>query len=837
MRKCVLAAAFAAAGIGTIGVARAESATSWIVEAAYPDVATLQRVASRYEHLIVDRKRGVLRVETDEAGIRALEDDGLAVSIDLAASARLGDFYARLQQAQQGGLGPDSIPGFACFRTVEETYATMDSMVSNHPDITTIDAIGPTWKKTQNAAQGYTMRALRITNMATAAGDPDRPKMVVFGSIHAREYAPAELTTRFAEWLVNGYGSNPEATWLVDHNDFRLVLEANPDSRKIAETGVYQRKNQDSVTAPCSGAPSMSSQPGVDLNRNFPFHWNITSGQGSSGTFCDQTYRGPTKGSEPETQNLVNYVAGNCDSAGNCSGGVFPDRRNGPMNPPNVGSDGGAAAPDDTRGFFIDIHSNAALVLWPWGDTTSAAPNGPAMRTLGRRLGWFNGYTPEQSDSLYPTDGTTDDTMYGLLGVPGFTIETDGNDFFQDCASFEASTVPDNLAALRYAARSLHATYQLPAGPDVLDIAAGSDLVVSGDLLAVSARIDDTRFNQSTAGDSVPGTIRNIGSASAFVDTLPWDAGALAHPLAASDGTFNAPIESVAGAIDTSGLAVGAHLVYVQGVDAAGNHGPPNAAMIDIVNGADVGTLAGHVEDRTTYAPLAATITLSNASETHIASSDAGAGAYRAHAYPGSYSVHVAAPHHLSEDLTGVVLAAGASVTRDVALYPNCTVLSDDVESGNQGWTAQSPWVIQSNLGGNATHAWNTPNYGDNLDSSLTSASHNLAGYADLALDFTDRCATESGWDYGHVEFSTNGGSSWTSLYSCSGQSSWQSHHLDLPAAANGATAFKLRFRLSSDTNTNDAGWAIDNIRIEAGGAACRAQQPPDDRIFADSFD
>jgi hypothetical protein len=259
--------------------------------------------------------------------------------------------------------------------------------------------------------------------------------------------------------------------------------------------------------------------------------------------------------------------------------------------------------------------------------------------------------------------------------------------------------------------------------------------------------------------------------------------------------------------------------------------------MIDVVDGADVGTLTGEVSDRTTFAPLAATITLSNANESHMASSDAAAGAYRAHAHAGTYAVHVAAPHHLAEDLTGVVLAAGASVMRDVALYPNCTVLSDDVEHGNQEWTAQSPWVVQSNVGGNATHVWNTPAYGDDLNSSLTSASHDLGGYADLALYFDDRCATESGWDYGHVEFSTNGGASWTPLYTCSGQTSWQSHHVDLPATANGATAFKLRFRLTSDTNTNDLGWAIDNIRVEAGGNACRAQQPPDDRIFADDFD
>ncbi len=838
MRTRVLATALAAACSVSIG-AHAASATAWVVEAHYPDPAALQRTASQYPHLIVDRKRNVLRVETDDAGIRALEADGLAVGIDLAASARLNGFYAKLQQAQAGGAGMSSIPGFACFRTVEETYGTMDTMVANHPDIVAIDPIGPTWKKTQNAAQGYTMRALRITNLATASADPGRPKMVVFGSIHAREYAPAELTTRFAEWLVNGYGTDAEATWLVDHNDFRLVLEANPDARKLAETQLYQRKNVDTLNGPCSGTPSMSSQYGVDLNRNFPFHWNITSGEGSSGSFCSQTYRGPLKGSEPETQNFMNYVAGSCDAAGACSGGVFADRRNGPMNPPTVGGDGGAVAPDDTTGLFFDIHANAALVLWPWGDTNNGvgAPNEAALRTLGRRLAWFNGYTPEQSNELYKTDGTTDDTMYGLLGVPSFTIETDGEDFFQDCAAFEATTLPDNMAALRYAARSLHAAYRLPAGPDALGIAPGSDLVVAGDSLALSARIDGTRFNQSVAGNNDPATIHAVAGANAYIDMLPWQAGALAHPLAATDGSFDTSAEIVDGTLDTAGLAPGHHLVYVQGVDIAGNAGPPNATLIDIVDGADIGTLAGRVEDRTTYAPLAATITLSSSGASQVATSDAASGDYRAHAYPGSYDVQVSAPHHLTEYLSGVALAAGNTITHDFVLYPTCTVLSDDVENGNAGWTASSPWVIQSGIDGNTTHAWNTPDYGDNLDSALTSSSHDLAGYADLVLEFDDRCATEAGWDYGHVEFSTNGGSSWTPLYACSGQTEWQSHYLTLPASANDASAFKLRFRLDSDTNTNGDGWAVDNIRIEAGGDACRAQQPPDDRIFADDFD
>ncbi len=815
-------------------------ADEWIVEAHYPDTATLTRAAAQFQHVIVDAKRQTLRVDTDEGGIEALQDAGLSVSIDSAATAKLRAFYAPLEQARAAGSSPDSIPGYQCFRTVEETYQTMNTMVANHPDIVTIDSLGPTWAKTQNASQGYDMRALRITNLATAGNDPDRPKMVVFGSIHAREYAPAELNTRFAEWLVNNYGSDPEATWLVDHNDFRLVLQANPDGRKKAEAGTSWRKNTDSTNGFCSGTPGSSAQPGIDLNRNFPFHWNIVPNNGgSSGTKCSLTYRGPTQQSEPETDNLVKYVTGICNPAGDCSGGVFADRRGGPMNPPSSSGDGGAAAPNDTTGFFVDIHSNAALVLWPWGDTTAPAPNQSALRTLGRRLGWFNGYTPEQSDSLYPTDGATDDNMYGLLGVPAFTIETNGSGFFEDCATFENNTAPTNIAALRYAARALHAPYQLPAGPDALAVSAGSDLIVSGDPISITALIDDTRFNQSTQDDSVPGTIRSIASASAYVDALPWANGVTPIVLSARDGVYDATSEAVVGMIDSTHLTVGRHLAYVQGTDTAANAGTPNAAFLDIVDAGTVGTLTGHVSDHATGTPLVATIALHNAqnSENHNALSDAVTGDYRAHGYPGTFDVHVSAPHHLAKDLSGVSLAAGASVAHDFALYQSCSIISDDVESGAQGWTAQTPWTIAANVPGNATHVWNTPSYASNLNSSLTSAPHDLTGYSDVTLDFDDRCDTESGYDFGYVEFSANGGSTWTQLYTCNGRPSWQSHHIELPASANNVAALKLRFRLTSDSGVSAPGWAIDNIKLEAGGATCRAQQQPNDIIFADGFD
>ncbi len=577
MHKTLLVAAIAIAGLNTA------VADEWVVEAHYSDTAALTRAAANFQHVIVDAERHTLRVDTDEGGIRQLEDAGLTVTIDTAETARLRGFYATMEEAIQSrrpyftDAGYPGIPGFTCYRTVEGTYQTMDDLVVAHPNLAKVDVVGPSWQMTQGSG-GYSMRALRITNLATADADPNRPKMVVFGSIHAREYTPAELLTRMGEWLVNGYGTDPQATWLVDHVDFRLVLQANPDGRKKAESGTSWRKNTDSVNGTCAGTPNGSSQPGIDLNRNFPFHWNTTNGQGSSGTKCNLTYRGPTAASETETQNLVGYVAGTLGTNGAYSGGVLPDRRPDDVNVP---------APADYAGLFMDIHSYSQLVLWPWGDTTNAAPNQIPLQTFGRRLAFFNNYTPEQSDSLYPTDGATDDNFYGTLGAPAYTIEL-GTAFFESCSSFEnasTGTYVKNVAALKYAARSASAPYKLPAGPDAYNLSATAPAQGAGGLyVTLTATIDDVRYNQSNGTQ----TTYAIKAANAYVDTLPWDVGATPIQLTTSSGVFSNKTETVHGDISLNGLAPGRHIVYVQGVNtlggSAGTPGTPDAVFVDVPN-------------------------------------------------------------------------------------------------------------------------------------------------------------------------------------------------------------------------------------------------------------
>ncbi|MBN1177951.1 MAG: hypothetical protein JXD18_01985, partial [Anaerolineae bacterium] len=76
-----------------------------------------------------------------------------------------------------------------------------------------------------------------------------------------------------------------------------------------------------------------------------------------------------------------------------------------------------------------------------------------------------------------------------------------------------------------------------------------------------------------------------IAAAEYTIDTPPWVTSTLpvTHALTAADGAFDEPIEAVAASIDTSGLALGRHVVFVRGQDAAGNWGAVSAAWLDVV--------------------------------------------------------------------------------------------------------------------------------------------------------------------------------------------------------------------------------------------------------------
>jgi hypothetical protein len=554
-----------------------------VYKAFFPSLEVARKAAISFHANLLesDYAGGFLVLQLDEREMAQLRRFGFrfeqATDFIQRRNRALSEFQIERTRRLRGAAEPLSIPGYSCYETVEETFAAGDALVAAQPALASWATAGSSWLKTQGQG-GYDIKVLKLTNSAVQPAAGEKPRLFVNSAIHAREYTTAPLTLAFARWLVDGYGVDADATWILDHHEVHLMFHANPDGRKRAETGLSWRKNVDNNY--CAN----TNTRGVDLNRNFSFAWNSTGGQGSSGSACSLTYRGPAPASEPETQAVEAYVRS-----------LWPDRRG-----PGIND----AAPADTSGIHIDIHSYSELVLWPWGATATLAPNGAALQTLGRRFAFFNGYQPTQSIGLYPTDGTSDGPSYGELGVAAYTFEL-GTSFFQACSVYENTVKPGNLPALIYAAKVVRTPYLTPAGPDVLApvLAGGGAAVVAGTAVTLGATATDTRFNNSNGVEAT----QAIAAAEFTVDVPPWDAAAVARPLAPADGSFDSSTELLTGTLPTFGLSTGRHLLYLRARDADGSWGPVSAVFLDI---AGQPLAVAEVESNDTLASAQAVATL-----------------------------------------------------------------------------------------------------------------------------------------------------------------------------------------------------------------------------------
>ncbi len=446
------------------------------------------------------------------------------------------------------GAAVESISGYSCYETVEGTFSAAQGIADSYPDLATWFDIGDSWEK-ENGIGGYDMMVLKLTNSAVSG---PKPILFINSAIHAREYATTPLVLNFADYLVSNYGKEADATWILDYNEIHILLHTNPDGRKLAETGLMWRKNTNQNYCGVT-----SNNRGADLNRNFTFGWN--SAGGSSGSQCDETYRGPSPASEPETQAMEEYLRS-----------IFPDNR---------GPDPNDAAPDSTSGIHLDIHSYGELILWPWGTTTTPAPNGTQLQTLGRKFAYWNGYSPEQAIGLYPTDGTTEGISYGELGIPSFTFEL-GTEFFQSCSSYSGTIVPENMPALIYAAKVARSPYLTPSGPNSEDVTVGPATVMPGTNVTISAVASDARFSNSNGTEST----QAIAAAEYYVDIPPWESGATPIDMTPSDGSFNSTTEKISAIIDTTDWELGNHTIFVRSCDADGVWGAVSAKFLSISN-------------------------------------------------------------------------------------------------------------------------------------------------------------------------------------------------------------------------------------------------------------
>lgn len=295
------------------------------------------------------------------------------------------------------------------YHTVNAHYANMDAAAAAHPDLASVVTYGQSWLKQQKQG-GYDLKAICITKKA--AGDcaltPNsaKPRFLLQAQVHAREIATGEMAYKYINYLVSGYGTDPAVTNLLNTTEVWVVPIVNPDGVNIVQQGgnspVLHRKNADFTAADLKRCgDTAGSQPGVDINRNFSYHWQSNTAK------CDQTTSTSTSAgdSEPETKALEALWAN-----------LFGDHR----------ADGATDKPDaGARGTALMLHSYAGIIILPWEYTnTTHTPSDAPFRAMGKAMSQFSGYPYGQAgDLLYNAPGGSDDYAYGKLGIASFTIE------------------------------------------------------------------------------------------------------------------------------------------------------------------------------------------------------------------------------------------------------------------------------------------------------------------------------------------------------------------------------------------------------------------------------
>ena len=161
---------------------------------------------------------------------------------------------------------------------------------------------------------------------------------------------------------------------------------------------------------------------------------------------------------------------------------------------------------------------------------------------------------------------------------------------------------------------------------------------------------------------------------------------------------------------------------------------------------------------------------------------------------------------------------------------PLVSAYSDNFESGVNGWTTggtSNQWAQTTSQSQSPTHSWtDSPagSYPNNMNSWLQSPVINLSAKTGVTVSSWVRYALEAGYDYAYLEYSLDGGTTWspTWLARWNGvNNTWTQSSLAAPALDNQANV-RLRYRVTSDGGVVDDGLYVDTFDVEYRPIVCQ---------------
>jgi hypothetical protein len=371
-------------------------------------LGTLQKTGVDQEDVFVARaaRAGDARVEVAITGTqaRSLARQGVELQLKRIGGQTVAQRAALLQETV---FRPYSGPG-----GIQEELL---QVAADHPRIAQTVEIG-------RSVQGKPIIAVRVSKDVAKLKDRKRPGVIYQATQHAREWITPEMVRRLLHHYVDGYGVDPELTRIIDTTDLWFVPVVNVDGYDFTFTAgnrLWRKNLRDN-----DGDGQITGQDGVDLNRNFPYKWGYDN-EGSTDQRTGETYRGPSPGSEPETQAQIRLF----------------DR----------------VRPE----YSINWHSAAQLLLFGVGwQTLTPSPDDLIHRAI---LGDIDspavpGYVPQLGAQLYTTNGEFDGQMENTFGTLTQTPEmstcvtaanSDPDDDVEPGGCASLFSFPDNEALIQ----------------------------------------------------------------------------------------------------------------------------------------------------------------------------------------------------------------------------------------------------------------------------------------------------------------------------------------------------------------------------------------------------
>ena len=119
-----------------------------VIRVYFQDAEGLEALRAEFDvrqHGNHDIRDPYVLVEVTPDEYKQLLGRGYEMQLDLAQTA----FFN--QPTPYDARQLSGIPGFECYRTVVETFASLDSLNATYPDLVELDDVGDSWLKVQNA--------------------------------------------------------------------------------------------------------------------------------------------------------------------------------------------------------------------------------------------------------------------------------------------------------------------------------------------------------------------------------------------------------------------------------------------------------------------------------------------------------------------------------------------------------------------------------------------------------------------------------------------------------------------------------------------------------------